>query len=129
MAHFFKRILNGQPLEVFGDGMQKRDFLYIDDLTDGIIKALNKKVTGIIQFGSGQPTSINDLLTKIRTIVGEERDIEVEYKESRPGEIYETWCDISKAQSELNFAPATSLDDGLKRTWSWFKENTDLSAT
>ena len=120
VAHFFKRILNGEFLEVFGDGSQQRDFLYIDDLTNGAIAALNSEANGIFQLGSGQPTSINDLIDEIRTVVGPDFSFEVKYNDARAGEVHRSWCKIDKANRELGFTPCTPLRNGLAKTWSWF---------
>jgi len=122
VAHFFKRLLAGEELVVYGDGTQARDFLYVDDLVEGIRRALDAGATGIYQLGSGRPTTINELLVAIRDVTGYE-SLPVRYASFRPGEIHTTWCDISKARWDFGFNPDTSLIEGLKRTWNWFKEN------
>jgi UDP-glucose 4-epimerase len=123
VAHFFKRILAGETLEVFGDGSQARDYLYIGDLVEVIGSALDDQAEGAFQLGSGRPTTIDQLLDAMREVTGLELD--VTYSDFRPGEVRVTWCQIDKARELLGFDPRTSLVDGLERTWSWFQAQGD----
>ncbi len=120
VASFFKEILRGKPLIVYGDGSQVRDFVYVGDLCDGIIRSLDCDVSTVIQLGSGVPVSINHLIDAIRIVV-DPLPVTVEYRDARRGEIVETWCDISRARGMLGFDPATPLHDGLRKTWAWFR--------
>lgn len=119
VAHFFKRVLDGEPLVVYGDGSQTRDYLYVGDLVDGIRSALLSGAEGAYQLGSGRPTTINELLETMRTVTG--RDLEVRYEPFRAGEIRDTWCQVDKARAELGFDPSTDLETGLRATWEWFE--------
>lgn len=119
VAHFFKQVLAGDPLVVYGDGTQARDFLYVGDLVGAIWAAVESDVSGSYQLGSGHPTSVNELLEGMRTVTG--RELDVVYKDFRAGEIHQTWCQIEKARRSFGFDPATSLNDGLRATWSWFE--------
>jgi UDP-glucose 4-epimerase len=118
VAHFYKQVLAGEPLVVYGDGSQTRDFLYAGDLVEAIRIALEGDAEGAYQLGSGAPTTVNELIEHMRTATG--LDLEVVYEDFRPGEIRDTWCDITKARQNLGFAPTTPLPDGLRRTWEWF---------
>ncbi len=118
VAHFYKQILAGKPLTVFGDGSQARDFLYIGDLVEVIRRAMDSDATGVFQLGSGQPTTVNELLDVIRDVTG--KDPEVHYEDFRAGELHTTWCDITKARNKLGFNPETTLTDGMRATWEWF---------
>ena len=118
VAHFFKQVLAGDPLVVYGDGSQARDFLYVGDLVEGIRVALESEATGAYQLGSGTPTTVNQLLDLMREVTG--RELDVLYKDFRPGEVRETWCEIEKARSGFGFAPSTPLREGLAKTWAWF---------
>lgn len=119
VAAFFKEILRGSPLVVYGDGDQTRDFVFVEDLCDGILRGVAGETSGVIQLGSGLPLTINDLIAAIKLVVAP-RIVDVEYRPHRSGEVLRTWCDISRAGKELGFHPATSLGDGLERTWAWF---------
>ena len=122
VAQFFKQILAGEELVVYGDGNQSRDFVYVDDLSEGIRRGLEVDRTDVIQLGVGVPTSINELIDAIGRTVGEDR-VQVRYQPFRAGEIIHTYCDISKARKMLGYDPRTTLEDGLRRTWAWFTEN------
>lgn len=120
VAHFFKRLLKGEELTIYGDGTQVRDYLYAGDLVEGIRQALDRPVSGVFQLGTGCPTSLNELVALIDDIVGPEWPVRVNYAPFREGEIHTNWSDITKACAELEFEPQTSLEDGLKATWNWF---------
>lgn len=123
VAAFYKRILASEELVVFGDGTQVRDYIFVEDLCDGIRRAVESEVVGVFQLGTGRGTTVNELIEAMRRAVGETHKVEVRYEDFRPGEIYATYCDISKAQRSLAFDPRTPLHQGLKRTWDWFIEN------
>ncbi len=119
VAHFYKQIMSGEPLVIYGDGTQVRDYLYSGDLNSVIGRAIDSDADGAFQLGSGRPTTINELLELIRKVTG--RDFEVRYEDFRTGELRRTWCDIRKARAAFGFDPKTSLLDGLSQTWEWFQ--------
>ncbi|WP_254600817.1 NAD-dependent epimerase/dehydratase family protein [Caulobacter sp. S45] len=119
VAAFFKTILRGEPLIVYGDGEQTRDFVYVEDLCDGIAQALAKPCSGVFQLGSGRPLSVNGLIAAMQPVVAP-RSIPVDYRPARSGEVLNTWCQISLAERVLGFRPQTPLHEGLARTWAWF---------
>ena len=119
VAAFYKRLLEGGEITVYGDGSQVRDFVFVDDLCDGIIAGLRSEASGAIQLGSGRPTTVNELLDTMRPVVAP-REVRVAYLPARSGEIHATYCDVSKARRDLGFEARTSLSDGLARTWAWF---------
>ncbi len=123
VAHFFKRILKSEPLVIFGDGSQTRDYLFVGDQVVGIQQTIDQQPDGIFQLGSGKPTSLNELIDAMRVVVDDQPFPDVVHEDFRRGELRHTWCDISKAKSVLGFAPETPLVDGLSTTWSWFKAN------
>lgn len=122
VAHFFRQILAGEPITVYGDGSQVRDFVYVDDLCDGILRALEASASGVYHLGSGQPTSLSTLLERIRGVVGPERPFEVRYAPWRTGEVVRTYSDIAKAARAFGYEPSVSLETGLERTWRWFTD-------
>jgi UDP-glucose 4-epimerase len=119
VAHFYKQMLDGKPLVVYGDGSQARDYLYAGDLVEAIEAAMNSDKSGAFQLGSGKATTINELIDVIRTVTGQ--DPEVQYKDFRAGEIRNTWCQVDKARAELGFDPKTPLEQGMRETWEWFQ--------
>jgi UDP-glucose 4-epimerase len=120
VAAFFKRILDGETLIVYGDGSQVRDYVYVGDICDGILAAMNSGKSGVYQIASGLPVTINELIAAMR-VVAAPIEIKVEYRPARAGEIYATYCDISKARRDLGFSPGMSLERGLATTWEWFR--------
>ncbi len=125
VAAFIKNIMENGAIMVYGDGSQTRDYLFIEDLTDGIVRAIENEAVGVYQLGFGAPTSINSLIEIARDVVG--TDFTVTYEDFRAGEILHTHCDISKARNELGYAPAVELREGMQRTWRWFKGDNDAS--
>ncbi len=125
IAKFFRQIRDGEPLTVFGDGTQTRDFVYVEDLCEGIRAALTADGEGYEYYhlGSGYETSVNDLISMIRNVTGV--SFEVRYEPARPGEIYRNYTSIDKARSRLGFSPKTPLETGLERTWKWFTEQSE----
>ncbi len=119
VAAFFKRILAGESLVVYGDGEQTRDFVFVDDLCAGIMSGLTSGESGVFQLGSGIPVSVNALIEAIRRVVAP-RPVSVDYRPARGGEIVRTWCDISRARAHLDYSAPTPLEDGLALAWQWF---------
>ncbi len=121
VAAFYKRIIKGQPLIVYGDGTQTRDYVYVDDICAAIYKSFFVKHGGeVYQLGSGKETSINELIKEIKDVVGDKHYIDVEYKSFRKGEVRRNYADIGKARMLLGFEPEVKLKDGLMMTWEWF---------
>jgi UDP-glucose 4-epimerase len=125
VAAFFRCIAQDRPLIVHGDGQAVRDFVFVGDLCDGILRALDHGGSGVLQLGSGIPVSVNALIAAMQTTVAP-RPVAVEYRPARAGEIERTWCDVSRARRMLGFAPDTTLHDGLAQTWAWFRERTAM---
>lgn len=121
VALFFKRIMEGKPLTVYGDGRQTRDFIFADDLCRGIVAALDGDHAGeVFHLGTGSETTIQDLVQEMAALFPDQR-IEVEYEPERPGEIRRNYADIGKARRLLGFAPETTLAEGLRATKEWFE--------
>jgi UDP-glucose 4-epimerase len=121
VAQFMKQIMRGEPLEIFGDGSQTRDYVYAGDLSDGIIAGLTAPFSGPIQLGTGRPTSLNELVDHLRAVSGE--DFEVIYRDFRSGEVVKTYCKIDRARQILDYRPDTGLREGLAKTWAWFNDH------
>ena len=121
VATFFRQIAAGRPVTIYGDGAQSRDFIFVEDLCDGIISALSSSAEGVMQLGSGVATTVNNLLDQITATVAP-MPVERIYTDGRRGEICHTHCDITRARALLGFTPKTDLKDGLKATWAWFGE-------
>lgn len=117
---FVSRNLQGKTLNVFGDGKQTRDLLYVEDCADFIVKAaFSKKAVGqLINAGLGKDISINDLAL---LIAKDPRKIKHVLHPHPQAEIKKLLCGCSKAKKLLNWEPKTSLEEGIKKTGQWFK--------
>ncbi len=125
VAEFYKRIIKGKPIYVYGDGNQTRDFIFAKDLAKVIVETLEKNNIGgeIFQLGTGVETSVNQLISYIKDIMN--YSLEIEYKPERKGEIRRNYASIEKAKKILGFEPEYDLKMGLKLTYNWFLENMD----
>lgn len=119
---FIKWIDEGNPIELFGDGTQSRDFTYIDDIARGTIQALKPLGYEIINLGGGQnPISINEVISKIEKYL--DKKAIITNKPFHKADVKSTWADISKANRLLNWAPTISLDKGLENSVEWYNAN------
>jgi UDP-glucose 4-epimerase len=117
---FLRSILEGRELVVYGDGAQTRDFVYVEDLADGLLRAAEVDGIGgeIFQLASGVETSLNRLVELLGEVTG--RELAVRREPPRPGEILRNYSLIEKARERLGYAPAVQLEQGLRRTHEWF---------
>ena len=115
---FGKRALKQQPLLVFGDGSQTRDFIFVSDIVDATVAALEKKLTSrVFNIASGHETSILELANTIQRIAKSQSKLE--FCPPRTGDIVRSVADISKARNELGLIGRTPLDRGLSATVKW----------
>ncbi len=121
---FTKRLLEGKPIDVFGDGSQERDFTFVDDIALGTVKALDRNVGfEVVNLGSNRPFKLSYVIELLEGLTGKKAIIN--YKPFHRADMKATWADIEKAKRILGWEPKVSLEDGLKKTVSWFKENWD----
>jgi len=112
-----------KPLEVWGDGSDVKDLIYIDDFIDGIILSMEKiNKYDPINIATGRPCSIKDVLNALLKIDGF-TDAEIAFNTSKPTMIPKRLIDAGKAKKILGFEARTSLEDGLKKTVQWYREN------
>jgi UDP-glucose 4-epimerase len=117
---FLLRALAGQPLVVFGDGTQTRDFTFVADTAAGIMAAgmSDAAVGDTINLGSGRAVSIAALAQTIGRVTG--RPIEIAHDEPRPGDVHDLCADATKAATLLKFVPTVTLDEGIRRLQAWY---------
>jgi len=120
-----KVMLADKSISVWGTGEEERDLLYVDDLVDFVIAAIKNQKNNyeLYNCGLGKKVSIRDLVKKVIKHSG--KDIEIEYDTSQPTIKTSLYLDNSKAINDLGWKPMTSLDDGIKRTLSWWNDNID----
>ncbi|MDA9464508.1 NAD-dependent epimerase/dehydratase family protein [Bradyrhizobium sp. CCBAU 53415] len=121
VAQFFKNVLAGKEITVFGDGTQTRDYVHVDDICSAIALALTVEKSGsVYQLGSGIATSVNELLDLIRVAIHPNPMPEIKYMPFRAGELVHTHSSIEKAVTELGYRPTRLLAEGIAETWKWF---------
>lgn len=134
IAKFIKQVLDGKTLEIYGDGEQTRDFIYIDDLIQAIRKAANPPSHntrhtsfatpwgGTFQVATNTETTIQEMTNKLLFILSElgYKKIKVEHGENRTGDVRRNFSDTSKAKKILGWEVETKLVQGLKQTVEWF---------
>jgi nucleoside-diphosphate-sugar epimerase len=118
---FVKWIIEGMPLEIYGDGQQERDFTYVDDIARGTIRALKPLGYEIINLGNNHPYKLSEAIKLIEKYIGE--DARFKYKDFHKADMKTTWADINKARELLDWWPQVSLEEGIKRTVEWIKNN------
>lgn len=118
---FVRWIAEGEPLVVFGDGSQQRDFTYIDDIARGTLSALKPVGYQIINLGSDRPVSITELINLLEGLLS--KKARVVHQPAHAADVPATWADITKARELLGWEPQTGLEEGLKRTVMWYLDN------
>ncbi len=117
---FFNHIKLGENINIWGDGSNVRDYIYISDLIDLCVKAGISKKTGIYNAGMGQGCSLNDLVIKITAVTG--ISPMVKYHAERAFDVKQIVLDITKAKQAFNWSPSVSIEDGLGLYWQWLQE-------
>ena len=117
VAKFIRQALNGEECEIYGDGTQTRDFIYIDDLIEAIIKASNFNGGGeTFQIASGMEMTLNELVVLLQQIYNEEtgREMKINYGSARLGDVARNYADTSKANTILGWQVNTDMPTGLR---------------
>lgn len=136
---FSDAILNNRPIKVFNNGDMLRDFTYVDDIVEGVIRVIdstptpNKEWSGdnpdpsrstapykIYNIGNSQPIKLMDFIAAIETAIG--REAEKIFMPMQPGDVYQTNADTTALQQELGFQPNTPILEGVRKTVEWYKE-------
>ena len=124
---FIRWIAEAEPIRLFGDGSQSRDFTFVDDIADGTIRALKPLGYEIINLGGGnQPVSINKVLEIIATKL--QRKPVIRRQPEHCADMVSTHADITKANELLNWHPKVSLEQGLESCIEWYVENLPWSS-
>lgn len=118
---FIKWIDEGTPIELFGDGSQSRDFTYVDDIANGTIKALKKVGFEVINLGGNTPYKLNHAIHLIEENLG--KKVKIKRFPFHKADMMATWANTDKAQNILKWKPQVSLEEGIKRSVEWYKQN------
>jgi nucleoside-diphosphate-sugar epimerase len=125
---FATALLEGRQPTIYGNGEQTRDFTYVANVVDGVLRACEApKVAGeVINVACGTRISLNDLLRVMNRIVG--TSIEPIYQEPRAGDVQDSQADISKAKALLGYTPIVPLEEGLRQTLEWCRQGSAAPA-
>jgi nucleoside-diphosphate-sugar epimerase len=123
LFRFAQWVAEERPVIVFGDGMQSRDFTYVDDIARGTIAALRPLGYEVINLGSDRPMILMDALKLIERLIGKQANIE--YQPFHKADIHATWADITAAREKLGWEPAVSHEQGIENLVRWYQQNRD----
>ncbi|HXH06702.1 MAG TPA: SDR family oxidoreductase [Vicinamibacterales bacterium] len=118
---FIAALVEGRRPTIFGDGEQTRDFTYVANVVDGVLRACTapQAVGQVINVATGGRVSLNRLFQVLRTLIGAE--VEPIYADPRPGDVRDSQADISRARALLGYEPTVSFEEGLQRTLEWYR--------
>ncbi len=136
---FTKAILEGMPIEVYNNGNMRRDFTYIDDIIEGVVRVISKIPSGdqawsgekpdpatsfapyrIFNIGNNQPVELMDFIAALENHLG--RKAQMRLLPMQPGDVPETYADVDDLMDEVGFRPDTSIDEGIGRFVGWYRE-------
>ena len=121
--HKFARLISaGKPIPVFGDGTTRRDYTYVDDIIDGVTAAIDYDKTNyeVFNLGESRTVELRELIGLLEKELG--REAVIDRKPLQPGDVPQTFADISKARRLLGYDPQTPIEEGIRRFVEWFKE-------
>ncbi len=115
---FAERMLDGIPIQVFGDGHSLRDFTYVDDIVDGLVKAIDRDLGfTILNFGAGRKVTVLEVIELLEKTL--KVPAEIEWLPAQTGDVRRTWSDTRAAREALGFEPQVSLEEGIARFADW----------
>jgi len=118
---FFKSILDGREIVIYGDGSQTRDFTYVDDIVAACLSALGSGRDGeVYNVGGGHREPLSDVISLLEDVC--RRPVRRRHEEKQKGDVPDTLADIDKAGRDLGYRPRTALRDGLGREWEWIQK-------
>jgi UDP-glucuronate 4-epimerase len=123
LFRFVQWISEGQPVRVFGDGRQERDFTYVEDVARGTVAALAPLGYEVINLGSDRPHLLIDTIRMVEQLTG--RTAELVFSDAHKADVRATWANIDKARTVLGWEPQTHLQEGVRRLVEWYNENRD----
>lgn len=121
---FTKAILEGKPIKVFNNGDLSRDFTYIDDIVEGIVKVVEGRqhpsVAKVYNIGHGSPVQLMDFIQTLEDAIG--KNANMDYQPMQPGDVYTTYADTTKLKEDFGYEAETSITDGIKAFVDWYRE-------
>ena len=127
---FARKIMAGEPIEVYGEGKMARDFTYIDDIVDGILGSLDHAPAAgahrVLNIGDSRPVGLMDMIAALEAALG--RKAEKIMRPMQPGDVTATFADVSRLHALTGYHPQVMLEDGLQRFAAWFRETYPAAA-
>jgi UDP-glucuronate 4-epimerase len=120
---FVQRIGSGLPIAMYGDGSTRRDYTFVDDIVAGVLGAVHRKrgkAFEVYNLGNSGTVTLKELITAVEEVVG--RKALIDQAPEQPGDVPQTYADITKAARDLGFAPTTALEQGLQHFHAWYME-------
>ena len=125
---FTRKIMNGEPIPVFAQGLLRRDFTYIDDIVEGVVRLLFKPTPAsgdapahaVFNIGNHQPVQVLDFIATLEGALG--RKAEIDFQPMQPGDVEATYADTDRLREWVGFAPATPLATGLGAFEAWYRD-------
>ncbi|GGL09619.1 NAD-dependent epimerase/dehydratase family protein [Deinococcus radiotolerans] len=124
---FARRMLNGQPINVFGNGHSRRDYTYVRDIVDGIVQAIeyDLELFKVINLGNNHTISLMDMIEVLEDVLGVRAHLR--HLPEQFGDVPQTWADVEVARRLLGYAPRTQFYDGVQAFMTWLREDLALS--
>jgi UDP-glucuronate 4-epimerase len=122
---FIRRIAEGEPIVVFGDGSQSRDFTYVDDIARGTVAAIRPLGYEIINLGGDREVRLSAIIDEISRLLGKKPVIE--NRPVHPADVPSTKADVSKAARLLDWRPEVGIEEGLRRSVDWYFANREMA--
>lgn len=119
--HKFTRLaLAGKPIPLYGDGLTRRDYTFVEDITGGILRLLDTPAWGfeIFNLGNGRPITLLDMVHAIEQAL--DKKLEINYMDKQPGDVEQTHADIGKAEAFFGYRPAVGFPEGVRRFVEWY---------
>ena len=131
---FAKKIMAGEPIQIYNNGDMLRDFTYIDDIVTGVCNILCNPPTQddlgaaykIYNIGNNKPVKLMDFITTLEKCLG--REAKKEYLPMQPGDVYQTYADVTDLMEDYHFKPDTSIEEGLQKFADWFLQEYSCKA-
>ena len=130
MSMFLSKVSAGETINRFGDGTTSRDYTYVDDIVTGIIKSyqqIDAHGYRVWNLGGNHPISLNEMIATISRVV--EKDAVIKEMGMQPGDVEQTWADLERSKNELEYAPTTSIYDGLVKQWAWMQSHQEVAGS
>jgi len=126
VPRLMRAALTGETVSVYGDGLQRRDLVHVDDVVAAITSAWDRRYTGTAIIGAGKSVTVLELVEAVRAVTG--CALPAEHVPAKPGEMPAVIVDVSRARADLGYRPAVSLTDGLATVWKDFSARSTAAA-